>query len=121
MLFSFWFYEKLCPNGLFQAGRVSRLEVARIEEVPAGRVKLVRAHGLELILCRAGDHFRAYRNVCPHANAPLHTGRVTDGTLRCPWHGWEFDLETGRHVLQPACTLDAYPVEVEGDRLFVTA
>ena len=100
---------------------MKRLEIARTDEVPEGGTKWVRAHGLDVILCRVGDGFRAYRNVCPHANAPLHTGRVVGGTLRCPWHGWEFDLATGRHVLQPACTLDAYPVEVEGDRLFVMA
>ena len=97
-----------------------RREVALTSEVTADRVKLVRAGEVELILFRVGDSYRAYRNVCPHANAPLHTGRVANGTLRCPWHGWEFDLSTGRHVLQPACTLDAYPVEVEGERLFVT-
>ena len=97
-----------------------RQEVASTSEVAADRVKLVRIAGGELILCRVGDGYRAYRNVCPHANAPLHTGRVMVGTLRCPWHGWEFDLATGQHVLQPACTLDACPVEVEGDRLFVT-
>ncbi len=98
-----------------------RHEVALTDEVAADRVKLVRIGNVELILFRVGDGYRAYRNVCPHANAPLHTGRVAGGTLRCPWHGWEFDLATGRHVLQPLCTLDAYPVEVEDGRLFVTA
>ena len=97
-----------------------RQEVALTSEVTVQRAKRVQASGLDLILFRVGDGYRAYHNVCPHANAPLHTGRVAHGTLRCPWHGWEFDLATGRHVLQPACTLDAYPVEVEGDRLFVT-
>ena len=99
---------------------MSRCEVVSTSEVTVDKAKLVRVDGVELILFRVGDGYRAYRNVCPHANAPLHTGRVAGGTLRCPWHGWEFDLATGRHVLQPACTLDAYPLEVEGDRLFVT-
>lgn len=98
-----------------------RQEVAQADDLATDRVKLVRVLGVEIILVRLDDGFRAYRNVCPHANAPLHTGRVAHGVLRCPWHGWEFDLATGRHVLQPSCTLDAYPVEVEGGRLFVTA
>lgn len=87
----------------------------------ADRAKLVRVGSVEVILVRTADGYRAYRNACPHANAPLHTGRVVHGVLRCPWHGWEFDLATGRHVLQPSCTLDAYAVDVDGDRLFVTA
>lgn len=73
-----------------------------------------------MILVRVEGGLRAYRNVCPHANAPLHTGRVAHGVLRCPWHGWEFDLATGCHIRQQTCTLDAYHVEVEGSRVFVT-
>ncbi len=33
-------------------------------------------------------------------------------SLRCPWHGWEFDLRTGAFVGNPRCTLDAYRVEI---------
>ena len=95
---------------------MARHEIALAQEVPDGQAKRVRASGVEMILLRVGDGYRAYRNVCPHANAPLHTGRIAHGTLRCPWHGWEFDVATGQHVLQPACTLDAYPVEVDDGR-----
>lgn len=97
-----------------------RAEVASVDEVPADQAKLVRVSGVEILLFRVGDGFRAYRNACPHANAPLNTGRVSNGVLRCPWHGWEFNLSTGAHVRVASCTLDAYTVEVEGGRLFVT-
>lgn len=99
---------------------MARQEVALIDEVLADRPRVVRAFGAEILLVRVDDGYRAYLNRCPHANAPLGTGRIVHGTLRCPWHGWEFDLTTGRHVLQPVCTLDAYRVEVEDGRLFVT-
>jgi nitrite reductase/ring-hydroxylating ferredoxin subunit len=35
--------------------------------------------------------------------------------LRCPWHGWEFDLRTGEHLVDPATRLKKIPVEAGGD------
>ena len=34
-------------------------------------------------------------NICPHAGYPMHQGQVIDGQLRCPMHGYLFDLENG--------------------------
>ncbi len=100
---------------------MARTEVARIGELEEGKAKLVQVLGMEIGIFRLGGEYRAYRNVCPHAAAPICTGRVTSAILRCPWHGWEFDLRTGAHLVNPACKLQAYPLEVEGDRVFVLA
>ena len=101
---------------------MSRYEVASTAEVTETRAKLVTAGGVELAILRVGGgEYRAYRNLCPHAGAPLFTGWTTGAMVRCPWHGWEFDLATGAHLFNPACRLTAYAVEVEGDRLFVLA
>jgi 3-phenylpropionate/trans-cinnamate dioxygenase ferredoxin subunit len=64
-----------------------------------------------------GGDYHALRNVCPHQMAPLCLGKVTGTTapappgeyrwerdgkiIRCPWHGWEFDITTGRSVFNP--------------------
>ena len=99
-----------------------RHHVARTAELVEGRPKLVRIGGVELgIFCVGGGEYRAYRNLCPHAAAPICGGRVTAGVLRCPWHGWEFDLRTGAHRTHPATRLESYSVEVEGGCLFVWA
>ena len=76
---------------------------------------------MELGIFRVGGDYRAYRNLCPHAGAPVCAGPVAGVVLRCPWHGWEFDLHTGAHLLNPAARLQGYVVEVEDDRLFVLA
>lgn len=39
--------------------------------------------------------------------------------LRCPWHAWEFDLETGRHLANPACRVRVYRVVEETGELFL--
>ena len=100
--------------------------VAAVGELSEGDCKLARVEGQEIMLFLIGGEFRAYRNFCPHAGAPLCTvrpGGIRPGdagyergrqpqSLRCPWHGWEFDLRTGAFVDNPRCVLDGYRVEV---------
>ena len=75
------------------------------------------------------------RNRCPHHGGPLCLGRVVHRvggqpgayeltgrrSLRCPWHGWEFELETGVCVDEPALRAAVYPVRVESGRVLVRA
>ncbi len=104
-------------------------EVARVDDIPDGGVLLVSVGGLEIGLFRVGSQVRAWRNFCPHMAAPVCRGTVTgtllaagvyeyvtgrDGEiLQCPWHGWEFDLQDGRHLAPgSAARLRGYPTEV---------
>ena len=77
----------------------------------------------------ASGELWALRNRCPHHGGPLCLGSVkareagglpgryelsTQRVLRCPWHGWEFDLKTGQSYFDPQKTrARSYPVEVE--------
>jgi nitrite reductase/ring-hydroxylating ferredoxin subunit len=91
--------------------------VARIDELADGQHKIVEARGIEFGLYRIQGQYYAWRNVCPHQGAPVCKGRVCGTTLpslvyeysygreneilRCPWHGWEFDLLNGEHLVDP--------------------
>ena len=93
--------------------------VARAADLPPGSHRVVTVGGVAIGLFHLGDGsgFRAYVDFCPHAGAPLCQGPPVAGpggqpVLRCPWHGWEFDLGTGAHLQNPRCRLDAVPVEV---------
>ena len=102
---------------------MTRHTVATPGELTEGQCKLVRVEGVEIGLFVIGGEYRAYHNFCPHAGAPLCTARPggagagyepgsEPGSVRCPWHNWEFDLRTGAFLRNPRCTLDAYRVEV---------
>lgn len=97
-------------------------------------VKIPRGKSvLEIGVFRIGEKFYAYRNVCPHAGAPVCEGWITgttrpskvyeydysenDPVVRCPWHGWEFDLRTGRHLVDEDTKLRSYTVESGGENL----
>ncbi len=96
---------------------MSRHVVAGVAEVPPGGCKLVTAKGREIGLFNVGGKFFALANRCPHKGGPLCDGRITGLTqssgpgdyrviragefLRCPWHGWEFEIATGQSYCDP--------------------
>ena len=111
-----------------------RYLVGTVAEIPPGQRKIVDVAGRSIGVFNVGGSFYALRNRCPHQGGPLCLGSVK-GTalpsppgeyrwgregeiLRCPWHGWEFDLVTGRSLCDPnGCYVRTYEVTVEaGDR-----
>jgi nitrite reductase/ring-hydroxylating ferredoxin subunit len=97
---------------------------------------MVRLNHLEIGIYRVAGALRAYRNVCPHMGAPVCRGTVAGTTLpsnvyqyaygrdgeilQCPWHGWEFDLVSGEHLVEHSrARLRSYPVQVRGDDVYL--
>jgi nitrite reductase/ring-hydroxylating ferredoxin subunit len=81
---------------------------------------VVEMNGTEIAVFVVDGKAHAFANACPHEGNPLHEGEVLGAMLRCAYHGWMFDLETGACLVgeEPAQT---YAAEVEGDEIVVTA
>ena len=107
-----------------------RYAVARADEIPEGGRLIVDAGGRSIGVFRVGGRYFALLNRCPHQGAELCRGELvgvlesdrpgeyrfdpTRKLLVCPWHGWEFDLETGQSYFDPLRTrVRPYPVTVE--------
>jgi nitrite reductase (NADH) small subunit len=100
-----------------QAG--SFVTVARVEDVPAGTVKTVRAGEEEIALAHCDGGFYATQNACIHLQGPLGEGRLEDCRLTCPWHGWQYDVRTGENDFDLAIKLRTYDVEVHDGEIRV--
>jgi nitrite reductase (NADH) small subunit len=109
---------------------MGRHVVCRSAALPPGEVKIVDAEKRSIGIFNINGAFYALRNTCPHKGAPLCRGIITgllvsdeplqmqmtrDGEIvRCPWHGWEFDITTGRSVYNPhRMRVKIYEVAVE--------
>jgi len=107
-----------------------RYVVARLSEFPPGSRRIVDANGRSIGVLNVGGQLYALRNFCPHQGAPLCLGKIQGTTLagkpfeyeygrddeiiKCPWHGWEFEIATGRSVFNPhKVRVRAYEVTVE--------
>src|SRR5262245_58788531 len=96
---------------------MSREILARAAEVPIGTCKIVTARGREIGVFNINGEFYALSNRCPHKGAELCRGMIvglpqSDAPgeyrisrpgefIRCPWHGWEFEIRTGQSWCDP--------------------
>lgn len=62
----------------------------------------------------------ALEDTCPHGPSLLSRGQIINGRVKCPLHGAEFDIKTGKCLLGPAeRDLEVYPVRIEGNDVYV--
>ena len=92
--------------------------VASVGELEAGDSSVVDVDGEQVALFHLNDEYFALSNVCPHQGGPLGQGRVEDECVYCPWHGWQFDVESGEHV-QGDDVVPTYEVVVEDGDIHV--
>ncbi len=104
--------------------------ICKVSELPPGGRRIVELEGRSIGVFNVHGTFYALRNACPHQGGPLCMGRVKgmmaasapqtyeyvkEGeVLVCPWHGWEFDIPTGRSIFNPhRVRVKTYGVTVE--------
>lgn len=115
--------------------------VCRSEDVKDGGVRIVEINGLELGVLRHKGLCYAYHNVCPHQGGPACEGLrlpqvqdvidkngaylgqrfdEDDVHIVCPWHGYEYHLATGVHVIDETLKLKKFPVHEREGNIYVT-
>ncbi len=80
------------------------------------------AHGGDsILLLKTRDGLKAYRNACAHQGLPLDGGSFEPetGKLTCPWHGFEFDGQSGECLSAPQCQLEPFPLRIIDERVWV--
>lgn len=115
--------------------------VGTTDELEPGARLLVQIDGREIAVFNVEGSYSAYLNWCPHQAGPICEGATGGSTrasfdrdtleyeldwvaegrvIRCPWHSWEFDLETGESLHDSRISLPSYPVRVEDDLVVVS-
>ena len=91
------------------------VRVASIDQIPVGQGALLDVHGVTLALFNAGGgRFHATSPLCPHEDGPLAEGWIEGDAVVCPWHGFDFELRTGRCRVDEGLTISVFPVRVTG-------
>ncbi len=110
--------------------------VGPLGEFPDNAMRKMDVVGHDLVIVRSPSGVHAIRNKCPHQGAPICGGMLTGTYLpsdpgvllygleneivRCPWHGWEFDVTTGEALFGISSKkLVSYPTEVRDGELWV--
>ncbi|MEM8853044.1 MAG: Rieske (2Fe-2S) protein [Pseudomonadota bacterium] len=94
--------------------------VGAVQTIPDQRAIVVRLGGDErAAVFRNGDTLSAVSNACAHQNGPLGEGRIIDGCITCPWHGFQYRPEDGCSPAPFTERIPTYRLKIEGDRVFV--
>lgn len=92
--------------------------MARLGDVPPGRVIGVRAGERVYALVNLDGELYALDNNCPHNGGPLSKGTLYGSALSCPWHAWRWDVRSGRNVWPAtAWRVPRVPVRIVGDEI----
>ncbi len=95
------------------------VEVCGVDDIREKRARVVCLGGERVAIFRYDGKISAVSNVCQHQNGPLGEGRVIDGCITCPWHGYQYLPETGASPPPFAEKIPTFQVRVKRGRVFV--
>ncbi|MDP7204971.1 MAG: Rieske 2Fe-2S domain-containing protein [Pirellulaceae bacterium] len=92
--------------------------LSTVKECTPGSIhELVIAGRVVALSCVDGE-YHAMDGICPHQGGPLGKGQLDGCIVTCPWHGWQYDVTTGRHETTPLCHT-TFQVRVEDNNILV--
>ena len=118
---------------------MAEVEIGALGDFTEDNHRIVEIDDLEIGVFRIGAKVIAYKNECPHYGGPVCQGKIFNQTeellgpdqtsvglrfsstrnIVCPWHGYEFNIETGCHPGDASVKLDAIPVTVRDGRIYL--
>ncbi len=96
------------------------IELANVNEIKNGELKVFDVDGESIILINLNGEFFAFKNQCSHMELELNEAEIEGEILTCPWHGAQFNIRTGDVVRLPASEpLEKYEIKVENGKILV--
>jgi sulfoxide reductase heme-binding subunit YedZ len=89
------FRERKIDRQKLQATADGFVEVASVDRIQEKRAAIVSLSGERVAIFKYDGLISAVSNVCQHQNGPLGEGRIIDGCITCPWHGYQYLPATG--------------------------
>ena len=95
------------------------VRVAGTDDVKPGHGMVAEVNGKALAVFNIDGQFHVIDNTCLHRGGPLGEGELEASVVTCPWHGWQYDVTTGKVTQNPTMGVACYATEVRGDEVFV--
>ena len=95
------------------------VHVGTVEDFREGRGRPVMVDGVKVGVFKLKGRLYALKDACPHMGASLADGKLVGNEVTCFWHGWTFDLATGKTRQSPWACAAVYELEVRGDDVWL--
>lgn len=94
-------------------------EICSIDDIPEDCAKTVFIDGQNIAIFKYGEKLSAVNNVCRHQMGPIGEGKIIDGCITCPWHGYQYLPENGQSPPPFTEKLETYELKVIKDKIWV--
>jgi methionine sulfoxide reductase heme-binding subunit len=108
--------DRACELPLKEQGFV---DVCAVDDIPEKRARVVCLSGERVAIFKYDGKVSAVSNVCQHQNGPLGEGKILDGCITCPWHGYQYLPETGASPPPFVEKVPTFNVRVQNGRVLV--
>jgi methionine sulfoxide reductase heme-binding subunit len=95
------------------------VEACPVDAIPEKRARIVTIGGERVAVFKYDGKIFAVSNVCQHQNGPLGEGRILDGCITCPWHGFQYEPATGAAPAPFTEKVPTFRVRIDDGRVFV--
>lgn len=92
---------------------------AKQDEILSGQIREFQVAGKSVAIANIDGKLFAINSICLHHGGPLGEGDLVGTLVTCPWHGWQYDVTTGKLAQQPDSGVDCYAVELRNGDVFV--
>lgn len=104
-------------NSLMDASKWHTLN--DFDELAPGEVGEAFVEGTILVLANIEGELHAMDGICAHQGGPLGKGKLVGCVLTCPWHGWQYDVGSGKQILSKVIAQRTYPIRRQNDTIQV--
>jgi methionine sulfoxide reductase heme-binding subunit len=111
--------EKKIDAAKAEAAQDGFLEVCEVDRIPETCAAVASVGDERVAVFRYDGKVSAISNVCQHQNGPLGEGRVIDGCVTCPWHGYQYRPESGAAPAPFKEKVHTFQVKVVDGRVYV--
>jgi nitrite reductase/ring-hydroxylating ferredoxin subunit/DMSO/TMAO reductase YedYZ heme-binding membrane subunit len=95
------------------------VEVCEASQIPEDRAIIACVSGERVAVFRYGGKVSAISNVCQHQNGPLGEGRIVDGCVTCPWHGYQYYPDTGASPAPFTEKVPTFRTRIAGNKVLI--
>ena len=93
--------------------------ICSVQDIPKDRAKIFVVNGEEVAVFKSNNKLYALNNYCRHQGGPLGEGKIVEGCVTCPWHGYQYQADNGQSPPPFKEKVKKYRIELRGDTIYI--
>ena len=114
-------YRTKNESKLYDTAHGDWIHVGKVDAILDNKAKIISVSGERVAIFRQKNTLHAISNVCQHQNGPLGEGKIVNGCVTCPWHGFQYVLETGKSPAPFTETVPTFDLKIIRDAVYVSS